>query len=267
MSQILNNIIVAGACKGVGHSATKSILSKGNFHILMITGSDYHATKQEWQALKEEFPKQKEKLFFHTLDVENITSINLFVNYLKKYWGAFHTLINFEEYYQPRIHLSESTDISASRVVKTFSKNLFSNIYLNSRMIQGGVISSRILSLSSSQTKLSFTNDIHNKLIRDSKSLLHINNIYIKYLNSIETNAEWEYSESQEYNAFIPSKICMNLYYETMAICLPSVQFSTFTLEKEFEQDDSFLTSMVETTADLRLTGKLLSNKGPIEWK
>lgn len=284
----MKNVLITGANRGIGLAIAKSILKQSTNHNIILTSRNKQLGEEAMRGLFREFPSQINQIFYHDLDIENITSIHLFSNSLIKSDIVVDTLINNAGYLEKSSELDyknndnkdhQSTITRTNRVIKTFSINLFSLIYFTDHLLRHQIISDKIINVSSSLGKLTFKNDAHNELIRKINSEADIAYFYMMYLQSVRENKEWEYSQYEVYNAYGPSKMALNAYTKVLSKKYPEIQCTSVSpgLCKTRMGGDSAVRSAeqgAETPAwlackenDMSITGKYMFDKYVEDWE
>lgn len=277
----LNKIVVTGANRGIGYSICEGVIKSNNYSSLILTSRDETLGIEAYNELISKYPNSKEKIYYFNLDVENITSIFEFSNYILKYHGGIDVLVNNIGYLE-RTNSNNHEDINyvISRTIKTFSVNLFSLIFLNNQLLKLNLVNKKIISVSSGLGKLTFFSKENNNKLKNASKLSDINYLYFEYLSSIKQKNEWKYFKSNEFNSYGPSKMFLNLYNEIMGNTFKNLQFTCFcpgicktrlgekqAVKSAEEGSIEGVRLSIDCNINLDLSGKYMENGSIINWK
>lgn len=211
--KIHNTILLTNALNPIGKEITKFILNKKIVHNLILTSNSRREGLDYIKFLKEKY-NQDNRIFYMHLDTENITTINLLLNNVSNSFTNIDVLIN-----NP---LSNTIiDNKENIVIRNFSNSFFNPIFLTNLMMRKGLISKKILHLSSNITDNHFSyfdnKSLYKCFYRESfnqiESINDLFKLYLNYLGSIEKN-DGKFLDLINFNKenIVLSKILINEY-------------------------------------------------------
>lgn len=263
--KIHNTILLTNALNPIGKEITKSILNKKIVHNLILTSNNRKEGLDYISFLKRKY-NQDNRIFYIYLDTENITTINLLLNNISNSFTNIDILIN---------NPLSNTIIESKEniVIRNFSNSFFNPIFLTNLMMRKGLISKKIIHLSSiiNDNHLScFDNkalysDFYRQNINPIESINGLFKLYLNYLGNIEKN-DGENLNLINFNKenFVLSKILINEYIRIYkSKCL--FQINSLGLDDNLSDDICFneslenkLHTFIREDVNLEISGLIL---------
>lgn len=220
----MKTVLITGGNRGIGKEIVKKLI-KHKMNII-FTCRDL----EQGEFIFNEFKRNENNsnsIKFYTLDIENISSVNLLANQILYDYGKIDVLVNNAGYFDKEDKISPYENVS--RAIKTFSVNYYGNLLLTSTLLKFNLISQKILFSSSSKGILNFENNQYNDILRNVSSLKDIDNFINKYIDSVRNNKPWVYFESEKFNSYGPSKMALNSLNELFSKKFTNLIFASFT--------------------------------------
>ena len=126
--------LVTGANKGIGYGIVNGLLKQNmKDNIIILSSRNEQLGIEAVNRLKDIHQDLSENIDYLKLDIDNITDIRLAENYINNKYGYLSVLINNAGYLNRSPGFSNSE--RANDIIKTFSTNFFSQVFLTESLI------------------------------------------------------------------------------------------------------------------------------------
>lgn len=130
----MKTILVTGCNRGIGLGIIETLLEKKTNHRIVMTARDDEKGQAVYNELSERFPDDKERFFYHQLDITNEESISEIVQWIKKSFKKIDYIVSNAGV------SSKGLKLDTEVVDFTFSVNVYGTITFTEKMVTSDCI-------------------------------------------------------------------------------------------------------------------------------
>ncbi|KAL4488783.1 hypothetical protein ABPG72_016436 [Tetrahymena utriculariae] len=283
MSQLKRIALITGSNKGLGYGLVEDLLSKHSqkFSVIM-TARDEQRGLQSYLKIKEKFPN--EQVDFHLLDVEDQSSRQSILKYVKNKYGKLDVLVNNAGYMLPQDFLTKTKTYQPTieTAKKTLNINLFGAIELTEALLPLVAEDGKVLQISAQVGQLQFQPQQTQQKLTNLETKATIYGLAQDFLQHCQNppdaqNLRWSNS------AYQVSKCLLNAYVRNVAKSILKKSQSMYSVHPGWVKTDMgtqraprtveqgndtslFLISQVPFGQDDQFNLKLITDKKVIQW-